>query len=50
MVSIRREHDDKAGIKQPALVRLEKTDANPRTATLKKLADAMDIAVEQLID
>ncbi|SLM31404.1 Helix-turn-helix domain protein [Desulfamplus magnetovallimortis] len=40
----------KAGIKQPALARLEKPDANPRTATLKKLADAMDISVEQLIE
>ena len=40
----------KVGIKQPALARLEKTDANPRTSTLKKLADAMDITVEQLID
>lgn len=40
----------KAGIKQPALARLERPDAKPRTATLKKLADAMGITVEQLVD
>lgn len=39
-----------AGIKQPALARLEKAESNPRNATLKKLADAMEISVEQLID
>jgi transcriptional regulator with XRE-family HTH domain len=41
---------EKAGIKQPALARLEKAESNPRNATLKKLADAMEISVEQLID
>jgi predicted transcriptional regulator len=40
---------EKAGMKQSALARLEKT-ANARTSTLKKLAKAMDISVEQLID
>lgn len=40
----------KAGIKQPALARLEKSDANPRTATLKKLADAMGLKVGHFID
>ena len=40
----------RAGIKQPALARLEKADASPRKSTLKKLADAMEISVEQLID
>ena len=40
----------RSGIKQPALARLEKPDANPRRSTLKKIADAMNITVEQLID
>lgn len=39
-----------AGIKQPALARIEKSDANPRTSTLQKLADAMGITIEQLIE
>ncbi|MDZ7664150.1 MAG: helix-turn-helix transcriptional regulator [Desulfotignum sp.] len=38
----------RAGIKQPALARLEKPDANPGIGTLKKLADAMGITIEQL--
>ena len=41
---------ERANISQPALARLEKIDANPRTATLKKLAVAMDISVAQLSD
>ena len=41
---------DRAGIKQPSLARLERGDSTPRKSTLKKLADAMDISVEQLID
>jgi DNA-binding XRE family transcriptional regulator len=41
---------NRSGIKQPALARLEKPDANPRRSTLKKIADAMNITVEQLID
>lgn len=40
----------RAGLSQPALARLEKADANPRTSTLKKLADAMGITVAQLSD
>ena len=40
----------RAGISQPAIARLEKPDANPRIATLKKLAAAMDISIEQLSD
>jgi DNA-binding XRE family transcriptional regulator len=40
----------KAGIKQPALARLEGRDSNPRKATLKKLADAINLSVEQLIE
>jgi len=44
------ELSQKAGIKQPALARLEKADANPRKSSLKKLVDAMGIALEQLLD
>lgn len=40
---------EKAGMKQSALARLEKS-GSARTSTLKKLAGAMDISVEQLID
>ena len=40
----------KAGIKQPALARMEKPDANLRKSTLIKLADAMGLTVEQLIE
>ncbi|WP_300463434.1 helix-turn-helix transcriptional regulator [Desulfobacula sp.] len=40
----------RAGIKQPALARLEKSTANPRKGTLKKLADAMGITLEQLME
>ncbi len=40
----------KAGIKQPALARLEKSETTPRKTTLAKLAKAMDISIEQLID
>ncbi|MCG8635793.1 MAG: helix-turn-helix domain-containing protein [Desulfobacterales bacterium] len=39
-----------AGIKQPALARMEKPDANPRKSSLVKLAYAMGITVEQLIE
>lgn len=38
----------KAGIAQSALARLEKSNSNPRTSTLKKLAKAMGISLEQL--
>jgi transcriptional regulator with XRE-family HTH domain len=40
----------KAGIKQPALTRIEKIDANPRKTTLIRLAEAMGLTVEQLIE
>jgi predicted transcriptional regulator len=40
----------KASMKQSALARLESSNARPRKATLKKLAEAMGIDVEQLID
>ena len=40
----------KAGMKQSALARLESSNASPRKATLSKLAEAMGISVEQLID
>ncbi len=38
----------RAGMTQPAIVKLEKPDANPRNSTLKKIASAMGLAVEQL--
>ncbi len=40
----------KAGMKQSALARLERNSVSPRKATLAKLAEAMGIDVEQLID
>jgi transcriptional regulator with XRE-family HTH domain len=40
----------RAGMKQPALARLECSDTTPRISTLKKLAAAMNITVDQLID
>ncbi len=40
---------DKAGLTQSSLARLEKSK-NPRTSTLKKLATAMGISIEQLAD
>lgn len=39
---------ERAGMSQPALARVEKIDTKPRMTTLKKLAAAMDISVEQL--
>ena len=38
----------RAGVSQPAIAKLEKPGANPRHNTLKKLADAMGLFVEQL--
>lgn len=35
-------------ISQPALAKLEKPDANPRKSTLKKVAAALGLEVEQL--
>jgi len=40
----------KAGMKQPALSRIEKGDSRPRTVTLKKLADAMGLKPEQVVE
>jgi DNA-binding XRE family transcriptional regulator len=40
----------KAGISQAALSQMEKTDNEHRTATLKKLAKAMGVSVDQLKD
>jgi len=40
----------RAGMKQPALSRIEKGDGQPRAATLKKLADAMGLQPEQLAE
>jgi predicted transcriptional regulator len=40
----------KAGMKQSALARLEGGNARSRKTTLSKLAEAMGISVEQLID
>ena len=40
----------KAGMKQSALARLEISSSNPRKTTLAKLAEAMGISVDQLID
>lgn len=39
---------EKASMTQAALSQLEKPDAKPRKATLKKLAAALDLQVEQL--
>ena len=38
----------KAGIKQPSLARIEKSNSNHRTSTLKKLATSMGLSIEQL--
>ena len=40
----------RAGMTQPALARLEKSESKPRISTLKKIASAMDITLEQLAD
>jgi predicted transcriptional regulator len=40
----------KSGMKQSAIARLESNNVSPRKATLAKLAEAMGIGVEQLID
>lgn len=41
---------EKAGMKQSALARLESSDSTPRKSTLIKLADALGISVDQLIE
>ncbi|MGD9947263.1 MAG: helix-turn-helix domain-containing protein [Desulfobulbus sp.] len=38
----------KAGISQPALAKIERPGARPRRATLKKIAEAMGLTVEQI--
>ena len=40
----------RAGMSQPAYAKLEKPGANPRTATLRKIAKALGISLEQLTD
>jgi len=40
----------KAGMTQPSLARLENSDSTPRSSTLKQLAAAMEITMEQLIE
>jgi DNA-binding XRE family transcriptional regulator len=40
----------RAGMTQPALARLEKSESKPRISTLKKIASAMDITLEQITD
>jgi predicted transcriptional regulator len=35
---------------QPAYAKLEKPDANPRTATLRKIAKALEISLEHLTE
>lgn len=39
---------EKAEVTQPAIAKLERTGARPRKTTLKKLAAAMGLSVEQL--
>ena len=38
----------KAGVTQPAIAKLERPGASPRKTTLKKLANAMRLSIEQL--
>ena len=39
---------DKAGMLQSAYARLESGDSNPRKETLKRIADAMGLSLEQV--
>jgi predicted transcriptional regulator len=41
---------EKAGMKQSALARLESSSSTPRKSTLVKLAEALGISVDQLIE
>ncbi len=41
---------EKAGMKQSALARLENGNSKPRNSTLKKIAEALGIELDQLID
>ena len=38
----------KAGVTQPAIAKLERIETTPRKATLKKIASAMGLSVDQL--
>ena len=40
----------RAGMSQPAYAKLEKPDANPRIATLRKIAKALGISLEHLTE
>ena len=40
----------RAGMSQPAYAKLEKPSANTRTSTLRKLAKALGLSIEQLTD
>ena len=40
----------KAGITQAALSQMEKTNNSKRTSTLEKLANALELSVEQMTD
>jgi ribosome-binding protein aMBF1 (putative translation factor) len=40
---------EKCGMKQPAIARLESSDSTPQRSTLRKLATAMGITLEQLL-
>ena len=41
---------ERAGMSQPAYARLEKPTAQPRTPTLRKVAEALDVSLAQLVD
>ncbi len=41
---------EKAGMKQSALARLESSEGTPRKSTLAKIAEALEISVDQLIN
>ncbi len=41
---------EKAGMKQSALARIESGNSKPRKATLKKIAAALGIELDQLVD
>ena len=40
----------KIGISQPAMAQIEKKDAHPKDTTLKKIALALDVNIDQLTD
>ncbi len=45
-----KELGEKSGMKQSALARLENGNSKPRKSTLKKIAEALGIELDQLID